>query len=184
MSVVRTVLWTAALLSLASAATAQQKIQPGLWEHSFSMKSESGRMEALQQQAQAQLALLPPAQRQQMEAMLARQGVSINPQANTFKVCVTAEEAAQDRLPQIDRRCQQQVLDRQGNTVRFRFSCSTQPPVEGEGTYTVNSDKAYDGQANVQMAVQGQPERMQMNTHGRWAGADCGALGQRGGAGR
>lgn len=169
----------AVLLPLALSAHAQEKIQPGLWEHSFKMKSESGRMEALQLQVQAQLALLPAAQRHQMEAMLARQGVSINPQGNSFKVCVTPEDAQQDRLPQLDRRCQQQVTGRDGNTVRFRFTCSTQPPFDGEGTYTVANSKAYDGTANVNTVVQGQPERMVMSTQGRWAGADCGELNRR-----
>jgi Protein of unknown function (DUF3617) len=166
----------------ALAAGAQEKILPGLWEHHFSMRSESGRMELLQQQVQAQMALLPPAQRQQMEAMLARQGVALSPQGNRFQVCVTPQDAQADRLPQFDARCQQQVLDRQGNTVRFRFSCSTTPPVQGEGQYRVTSRQAYDGSATVNTVVQGQTERMVLQTQGRWAGADCGALGQREGA--
>lgn len=176
--------WLLALLlgSAPLAASAQEKILPGLWDHSFTMKSESGRMELLQQQMQAQLALLPAAQRQQMEAMLARQGVSVNPQANRFQVCVTSQDAQQDRLPQFDARCEQQVTERQGSTVRFRFACSTTPPVNGEGQYSVTSSKAYDGTANVTMTVQGQTERMLMTTRGRWAGPDCGTLGQRGGA--
>lgn len=170
------------LIPAAFTAQAQERILPGLWDHSFTMKSESGRMELLQQQVQAQLALLPPAQRQQMEAMLARQGVSVNPQGQRFQVCVTPEDAQQDRLPQLDARCQQQVLERQGNTVRFRFACSTTPPVDGEGQYSVTSNKAYEGTANVNTMVQGQAEHMVMKTQGRWAGPDCGALGQRGGA--
>lgn len=170
------------LSTTALVAGAQEKILPGLWDHSFTMKSESGRMEALQQQMQAQMALLPPAQRQQMEAMLARQGASISPQGNRFKVCVTPEDAQQDRLPQLDPRCQQQVVGRQGSTVRFRFACSTTPPVDGEGQYSVTNNKAYDGSANVNTVVQGQPEHMVMNTHGRWVGSDCGGLGQRGSA--
>jgi hypothetical protein len=175
-------LWPLLLGSLPLVASAQEKILPGLWDHSFTMKSESGRMEMLQQQVQAQLALLPPAQRQQMETVLARQGVSINPQGNRFQVCVTPQDAQQDRLPQFDARCEQQVTERQGSTVRFRFACSTTPPVNGEGQYSVTSSKAYDGTANVTTTVQGQSERMVMTTQGRWAGPECGALGQRGGA--
>lgn len=103
-----------ALIALATAATpparAQEKILPGLWEHTFSMKSESGRMEALQQQMQTQMAALPPAQRQQMEALMAQRGVAIGPKGNTFKVCISKEDADADRLPQNDERCQQQTL--------------------------------------------------------------------------
>lgn len=172
-----------ALIALAAAAPplarAQEKILPGLWEHTFSMKSETGRMEALQQQMQTQMAALPPAQRQQMEAMMAQRGVAIGPRGNTFKVCISKEDAAADRLPQNDERCQQQTLQRSGNTVRFKFSCATEPPASGEGQFTVTNPKAYTGSSTVNTVVQGQPERMLVSTNGRWVGADCGALAPR-----
>ena len=44
-------------------------------------------------QAHKSLADMPPAQRRQMEEMLAQQGVSLGAKATTVKVCVTPEQA-------------------------------------------------------------------------------------------
>lgn len=170
----------ATLAVLCMATQAQEKIAPGLWEHSFSMKSESGRMEAAQKQMQAQMAALPPAQRQQMEAMMAQHGVGLGAQGNSVKVCVSKEEAEQDRLPQGDDRCQQQSLQRSGNTVRFKFVCKGDPPTSGEGEYTLQGPKAYAGRSTINTVVQGRPERMETHVTGKWLAADCGTLKPRG----
>lgn len=85
---------TLALVLLAGAAAtsahAQQKMRPGLWEHSMSMKSQSGQLEAAMAQAQKAMASMPPAQRKQMEQMMAAQGIGISsgPQGQTIKVCI------------------------------------------------------------------------------------------------
>lgn len=60
-----------AALWLAATASAQQ-IKPGLWENTSQM---GGAMGAPMAQMQQQMASMPPAQRKQMEAMLAQQGI-------------------------------------------------------------------------------------------------------------
>jgi hypothetical protein len=164
------------LLVCTGLVVAQEKINPGLWEHSFTMKSQSGQMEAAQKQMQAQMAALPPAQRKQMEEMMAQSGVAMGPKGNTLKVCISKEDAEQDRLPQSDDRCQQQSLQRSGNTVRFKFKCSGEPPTSGEGEFTITSPKAYSGKSTVNTVVMGKAERMELSTTGTWLSADCGKL--------
>ena len=62
------------LLSLslpASANSLKLDIEPGLWQHSFSIKTASGELERAMQQLEQQLASMPAAQRQMMESMMA-----------------------------------------------------------------------------------------------------------------
>ena len=78
-----------AALWLAATASAQQ-IKPGLWENTSQM---GGAMGAPMAQMQQQMASMPPAQRKQMEAMLAQQGIRMDAQGVTSKVCITKEMA-------------------------------------------------------------------------------------------
>ena len=70
-----------AALWLAATASAQQ-IKPGLWENTSQM---GGAMGAPMAQMQQQMASMPPAQRKQMEAMLAQQGIRMDAQGVTSK---------------------------------------------------------------------------------------------------
>ena len=95
---------TTALLLTGALAPAQaqvQKMRPGLWEHSVAMKSQSGEMEAAMAQMQKSMASMTPAQRKQMEQMLAQQGVAMGPggSTTTVKVCISPEQADLDRIP-------------------------------------------------------------------------------------
>ncbi len=153
-----------------------KKILPGLWEHSFTMKSQSGQIESAMSQMQEQLASLPPEQRQMMEQMMAAQGVSMGPSGNTVKVCITEEDAARDEVPQMDGDCSQQVVERSGNTVKVTFSCAGDPPTSGEGEVTFISPKAYTGKAVINTVVDGKPERMNIEQTGKWLSADCGDI--------
>ncbi len=156
-----------------------QKLAPGLWEHSFTMKTGSGRVEAAMAQMQQQLAAMPPDQRKKMEAMMAGQGLGMGMgpgKPNTLRVCLTPEQAARDQMPQQDTRCQQTQSQRSGNVLKFKFSCSGDPPSTGEGEYTIVSDKAHKGRMVVSTVAQGQPERMEMEQSARWLAADCGSV--------
>ncbi|MBE0547059.1 MAG: DUF3617 domain-containing protein [Rubrivivax sp.] len=165
------------LLACLSTPAWSQKLTPGLWEQSVTMKSQSGRMEQGMAQMQQQMAKLPPDQRKMMEQMMAGKGVGMAVgQPNTVRICITPEQAARDEMPQHDGRCKQTAMERSGNKVRFKFSCTGDPPTSGEGEYTFESSKAHSGNVVINTAVQGQPERMEMQTRGRWIAADCGAI--------
>lgn len=152
-------------------ALAQEpKILPGLWEHSYSMKTESGLVEG----AMSQLANLAPEQRAMMEQMMAAQGISLGPSANTIRVCISKEDAERGEVPQMDSDCTQKILHRSANTIKVGFSCTGDPPTRGEGEITFLSPKAYTGKAVVQTTVQGVTEQMNIEQKGKWLSADCG----------
>ena len=175
--------WLALGLSLAAALPVQaQKIVPGLWEYSMTMKGQQGgQMEAAQAQMQAQMASMPPEQRKKIEAMMAQRGVQMGGPGKPMvvKTCVTPEQASRDmrdEVPQHDSNCKQVSKSRSGNTMKFKFECGGERPSSGEGEYTFVSDKEMKGHVVVNTTVKGKPETMEMDNAGRWLGADCGDI--------
>ncbi len=166
----------AALLGAMMATVAAQKVTPGLWENSVTLKAAAGEMDSAMAQAQQQMAQLPPEQRKMVEQMMARQGVGAGSRATTVQVCVTKEQAARDELPQAEGQCSQQITQRSGSTVKFRFSCAGDPPSSGEGEYTLVSDRAYTGRMVANTLLQGKPERIEMQQSGKWLADDCGSV--------
>jgi hypothetical protein len=172
-----------ALIALAAiaahpAAAQPGKLQPGLWEQAMTMKSASGQMESQMAQMQQQLASMPPEQRKMMEDMMAKQGVAMSGggRNTTIKMCISPEQAERGDVPQHEGDCKQEVVERNGSTLRFRFACKGNPPTTGEGEYTMASPTSYSGRTTVLTQVQGKPEKMEMTHTGRWIGADCGAI--------
>jgi len=167
-----------ALLAASAAATAQT-IRPGLWE----MQNRMGGNPAMEQamaQMQQQMAAMTPAQRKQMEAMMAQQGVAM-PQAGaggalSMKVCVTPEMAARGDMPtQTEGDCTTTITSRSGNTLKMNFACKN-PPATGEGSYTFQGDTAYTMKMAMKTTRAGKTESMTMDGQGKWLSADCGKV--------
>jgi hypothetical protein len=168
-----------ASLALATTAYAQDtpKIEPGLWEVAFTLKSDNGQVEAAVQQARRQLAALPPAQRQAAEQMMRARGIKLGDDVNTARTCITPEDAARGEIPQQPgARCTQQIIDRSSSTLRVKFSCESSPPASGEGTITFQNPTTYTSQALVDTVVAGTPQRIRVDQTGRWLAADCGEI--------
>ena len=163
-----------ATLMLAAGCAHAQTQSPGLWEHTFKLTSPGGEMEKAQAQMQAQLAALPPEQRQKIEAMMRSRGVTLGAQGTTAKFGLTEEQAAKPAEPQMTGDCQPTDVTRSGNELRYRFACTTPQRVSGEGRVTFAGDKAYTGQSTLTTQVDGQSQQMGMGMTGRWLGADCG----------
>ena len=167
-------------LTPASAQQPMQKMRPGLWEHSVSMKSQSGEMEAAMAQAQKSLAAMPPAQRKQMQDMMAAQGlgITLGDKGHSIKVCVTPEQAAMDSFPQQDG-CTQKVQRVDASTLKVSFSCkgdADSPATSGDGTVTLQGPKAYTGQFKIKtMGANGKPDQIDMGQSGKWLSDACGA---------
>jgi hypothetical protein len=151
------------------------KMSPGLWEHSFTMKTQSGQMEKAMKEMQQAMAGMPPEQRRQMEAMMAQRGMSMGPQGNSVKVCLTKEEAERDEPPPAQDGCTQ-TARRSGNVWSISFKCPGPPPSSGDGRVTLHSATAYSGVIDAVTEVEGQPEKVQMTTSGKWLGANCGNI--------
>lgn len=166
----------AALIGLSlpgHADTLQLDVEPGLWQHSFSIKTASGELERAMQQLEQQLASMPAAQRQMMEKMMASQGMSFDLKGSSVQVCLTQQQIDRGQLPQQDG-CQQQINQTGDNSYQFSFSCDTKPPTSGEGEMTFSSRKAYSGSASFTTEVNGKAEKMTMQQSGKWLKADCG----------
>lgn len=165
------------LILLSSLSHAQSmKIEPGLWELTMTMQSQSGQMEQAMSEMRQQLAALPPEQRQMMEQMMAAQGVSLGETANTYRICITPEDAELDQLHLADENCTHEILQRSGNTLKVRFKCAGDPPSSGEGEITILSPTQYRGKALIETLVGGKPEQVRIEQVGRRIAADCGKL--------
>lgn len=177
-STTRTTL-TAGLLALASSCALAQNTRPGLWEIQHKMLG-TPQMDAAMAEMQQQMAAMPPAQRKQMEAMMAAQGVSAPMAAAgggmAMKVCITPEMAASHELPsQTEGDCTTTVTSRSGNTVKMRFVC-TDPQAEGDGTYTFKGDTSYTMQMAMQSTRKGKTDAIKMSGQGKWLSASCGNI--------
>ena len=176
---------SAAVLACAAGAlapaSAQEKMRPGLWEHSVTMKSQSGQMEDALAEAQKAMANMAPAQRKQMEQMMAAQGIHLSsgPQGQTsVKVCITPEQAAIDQIPQQDG-CTQKVQRVDASTLKMNFQCkgdADTPPTSGEGTVQLQGPTAYTGQFKIKTALNGKAEQIDMAQSGKWLSDQCGAI--------
>lgn len=165
-------------LSLAAAAAGAQTMKPGLWEVTTKMGG-SPEMDKAMAQMQQQLASMPPAQRKQMEDMMARQGIGLAGASGggmAAKICVTKEMAARNQLPmQQQGNCTTTTSDKTASSMKMKFTC-TSPPSSGEGQFTFSGDSAYTMKMNVSSAQQGVPRNTTIDSSGKWAGADCGAI--------
>ena len=151
-------------------------MRPGLWEHSYTIQSQSGEVERAMEQMQQQLAGMPPEQRKMMEQMMAGQGMQMGAAGQTIRVCISEEKAARGIVPQQEGNCSQEVVKRSRNTVKFTFNCPGNPPSSGESEITFPSPTAYTGKSTVNTTVNGKPERMSMDQSGQWLSSDCGNI--------
>lgn len=161
----------AAALAAASLPLLAQTMKPGLWEVRHQVERDATQQARLEQMRK-QIESMPPAQRQQMEAMMARQGAASDPAGGgtTTRVCVTAEDVARQGGPVEQRPGCTYDPQRSGATTRVKYVC-TQPPSQGEIEVTTVSPERYT------MAMHGSGAKghtIAMRGEGRWLGADCG----------
>ena len=166
--------FTAALL-LAAGCTgvAAQALKPGLWEINNKMKNNP-QMDQAMADMQKQLAAMPPEQRKQMEAMMAQRGVRMAPSAGggmTIQMCITPEMAQRNGVP-LQEGCTMTGQQRSGKTMKVAFTCS-RPPSSGEGEFTFTSPEAYNSHMTMRTTAQGRSETTEMESAGKWLGADC-----------
>ena len=165
------------VLATFSPWAAAQKMTPGLWETTVTMKSGDGKMEAAMAKMQESMAKMPPEQRKMMEEMMAKQGVGMaGGKPNAVRVCISKEQAERGEVPQqTEGRCKQDSLQRTASSVKYKFSC-TDPQASGEGEFNFSGDEAFNGTLVMTTTRDGKPQRMEMQQAGKWLGADCGTL--------
>ncbi|MBU1556686.1 MAG: DUF3617 domain-containing protein [Gammaproteobacteria bacterium] len=156
-------------VSTGSLVGPQLQMEPGKWQHSFTLQSSDGELERAMAQMQQQLASMPAQQRQMMEAMMKSQGMAVNLQNGSIEVCLTAADIAAGKLPQQDG-CQQQVTQKDDG-YHISFQCDTKPPSKGSGEFRLLSPKAYQGTLQVETVIEGKPQQLLMQQQGKWLGA-------------
>ena len=156
------------LVSTMAVAAPKLEMEPGKWQHSFTLQSADGELERAMAEMQKQLAAMPPQQRQMMEAMMKSQGMSVNLNGGSMEVCLSADDIAKGQLPQQEG-CQQQFTGSNGS-IRVSFQCNTNPPSKGEGEFRLLSPKAYEGSLRVETTHNGKPQQMTMQQQGKWLG--------------
>ncbi|MBX3623495.1 MAG: DUF3617 domain-containing protein [Rhizobacter sp.] len=152
------------------------RIEAGLWEINMSIKSQTGKAEMAMRQAQAYIASLPPAQRKQVEEVMAQQGVKLGDKTSTVNACISKEDAERGTIPQQAGDCTQDVLEKTASSMKVKFSCTTNPPASGEAVVDFQSPTAYTSRGIVDTVVLGQSERVSVEQTGRWLGAECGSV--------
>ena len=163
-------------LALAAAAlpASAQSLKPGLWE--INNKMNNPQMDQAMADMQKQMAAMPPEQRKQMEAMMARNGMRMGMGASgmTVQMCMSKEMAERNDVPMQDG-CKVTSQQRSGNTMKMAYTCAN-PPSSGEGQFTFASPEAYSSRMTVRTVVAGKTETTTMDTAGKWLKADCGNL--------
>ncbi|MBC7428582.1 MAG: DUF3617 domain-containing protein [Bacteriovorax sp.] len=160
-------------------ASATEGMKPGLWEHSFTMKSSSGKIEKALDDMKKQMASMPAEQRKMIEEMMAKKGVGIGSgKASTVKVCISKDQAANLEFPngQSDK-CKNEILKRTSNSVNVKFACEGNPKSEGTANFTLTGSNAYTGKASMDMTTaDGKVDHMDMDSKGKWLSDDCGSV--------
>ena len=169
----------AASLGVLSALPSQaQNMKPGLWEIKQQPQLDP-KQQAQMEQAQKQMAAMPPEQRKMMEEMMSKHGVSMGMSGGviTIKTCISKEQAERNTPPVTDQanKCKHDV-QRSGSLIKMRFSC-TEPPSEGESEMTLKSGgEGFTSKTRVTSQREGRSQTMTLNAEASWLGSDCGSI--------
>ncbi len=172
---VATIFWAG--MALSGTALAQGVTKPGLWEVTSKMSSPTNPQLTQQMEAaQKAMASMPPAQRKQMEEMMAKQGMGMSFGANgamAMKLCITPEMA---NRPPVQQQANCTYKNSQsGSTHNISYQC-TNPSSDGEGQIVFSDAENYTGKMRINTAKDGRKESIDMQTSGKFLGANCGAI--------
>ena len=163
-----------AALAVTAPAGAQPQVamKAGLWETRQQPRLDPKRQAQLEQ-AQKQLAALPPEQRQMMQQMMAQHGVQMDLAGGTItvKACISEEQARANKPPVGAKGNCTYDSQRSGNVIRTHFTC-TDPASQGDSVVTLNGSDGFTSQTHI---IHGN-ETIDVTGEAHWLGADCGGL--------
>ena len=154
-----------------------QTSKPGLWEVTSKIGGNP-EMDKAMADMQKQMAAMPPEQRKQMEAMAAKQGVTLSGPAGAMamKSCVTKEMLEQSQLPmQTQGKCTSTTVEKTSKSVKVKYSC-TEPLSSGEGEFNFPNDSSYTSKIKMTSSLQGKAQQTTIDGSGKWLGTDCGTV--------
>lgn len=144
------------------------ELKPGLWEMQFDAQG----MGTEAQTAIKQMESMPPAQRQQMEAMMAQMGISMGAKPGAVRFCITPEQAKANDVPvQDDGDCKNKLLSRSDKSMKIEFKC---PDTQGTATVNFLSPTHYETRVDAKVTDDGQHRTIQQTLNTRWVKASCG----------
>jgi hypothetical protein len=117
---------------------------------------------------------IPPEQMAKMKAM----GIRV-PVNNTFTTehCMTAEEVAMSKPPEMPRHgsqeCKMQNMKAEGQSISADMICTGEANGSGHFSMTYDSPEHYSGQMSMNIAVHGRPMASTTSFEGRWVAAVC-----------
>ncbi|KQQ45722.1 hypothetical protein ASF61_18775 [Duganella sp. Leaf126] len=161
---------------LLGALAQAQTVKPGLWETSSKVSTADIQTSAALDMAMQQLGNLPPAQKAQMDAFLAKNGVSSptvgSDGAIAVRACVTPEMAARKELPLNQKgQCTSTSTPVSGG-LDVTFTCK-EPASSGRGQVTFVDDQHYKMVMDVTTTATGSRQDVKVNSTGRWIAASC-----------
>ncbi|UUD62365.1 DUF3617 domain-containing protein [Pseudomonas seleniipraecipitans] len=159
------------LLALPFMATAQQQIQPGLWEITSKNMQLGGRTLPSSDVMLQQFKNLPQAQREMMERAMAQQGIQLGDKGVQY--CISQAQIDAQNIPLQDPNCRQQITSRDNDRWVFNFTC---PQGRGEGEAHFLDDKSFTTQVRGEFDSGAGRQQGSMESDARWVSADCGAL--------
>jgi len=164
------------LITLAASASAQINMKPGLWEIKQTMQADPER-QAQMEKAQKAMESMPAAQKQMMQDMMAKRGVSMDfaGGAVNVKVCVTEEQTKRDLTPSNPTGNCTHDVKRSGNVIHTHFVC-TDPASEGEGTTTLHGNTSFTSDVKLTRQRAGKTATTSMSGEGHWVSSDCGDI--------
>ena len=171
----RTVSIAVILLASATGASAQN-MKPGLWEITNNVQGGGKDLTVAMERMQKQMASMSPEQRKMVQDMMAKQGVQMGAGGAagvggiSIKMCLTPEMVERNEVaPKQHGDCTHTASPRVGNTMKYSFQCA-KPVSSGQGEVTFTSPEAY----SMKMSMTGAERTMDMQTSGKWLGANCG----------
>lgn len=162
-----------------ASSQALPSMRTGLWEHLVQMQSQSGDLERAMATIRQELASMPAAQRQHIDALLAATGMQMMPSSgmqNAFRSCLSRADLERHAIPTPASECKQTQLERNGRVVRMGFVCTGAVNANGYSEISVPNDTSYAGTAVIDTVFQGKQERMTTQQAGRWLSDDCGSV--------
>jgi hypothetical protein len=153
-----------ATILMPAAALAVPHGKPGLWTITTTMRMAS-------------MPKMPP----EVMEMMKKRGMNIPQpgQPMTSQICMTAEQAAMDKPPNMDRegvKCTPKVISQTSNSATTEITCHG--TMEGTGRSQINwrGDGHYEGSYSFTGSMHDHPNNMSSTYTGDWVKADCGSV--------
>lgn len=157
-----------------------EAMKPGLWENTFKLKSDDGKLEKAMETMKKQMDSMPAEQKKMMEAMMKKQGASFGANATTLKICLTKEQAEKMQFPKgpndQGEKCTQEVLKQSAKYIKVKFSCEGSASTKGESEVSFSTPTSFKAKTIMDTTIEGKKQVTKVDQTGKWLSADCGSI--------